>query len=77
MIAKLNADNHGKAYVAIGGKKGSLKAMGVIKDAFSGTEVPPNPELKMALGGARGGANQPAPVPARPRTAYPSLFTHR
>jgi hypothetical protein len=27
MIAKLDENNHGKAYVAIGGKKGSLKAM--------------------------------------------------
>jgi hypothetical protein len=47
------------------------------QDAFGGTEVPPKPAPRMAVGGARGGGNQPAPapapapVPARPRTAYP------
>jgi hypothetical protein len=68
MIAKLDANNHGKAYVAIGGRKSSLGTMKVIKDAFDGTEIPPPPVPKVVVG-ARGGGNQAAPAPAR--TAYP------
>jgi hypothetical protein len=67
MIIKPDACNHGKAYEAIGGKKGSLETMKVIKDAFGGTEVPPQPVPKVVAGGARVGGNQPA----RAKTAYP------
>jgi hypothetical protein len=70
MIAKLDASNRGKAYVAIGGKKGSLATMKVIKDAFGDTEVPPRP-VPTVVAGARGGGNQPAPAPTPARTAYP------
>jgi hypothetical protein len=71
MIAKLDANNHGKAYVAIGGRKSSLETMKVIKDAFGGTEVPPPPVPKV-VAGARGGGNQAAlaPAAAPARTAY-------
>ena len=68
MIAKLDANNHGKAYVAIGGKRGSLGTMRVIKDAFGGTKVQPKPVPKMMVGGARDVGNQPAPAPAPART---------
>jgi len=68
MIAKLDANNHGRAYVAIGGKQGALNNMKVIRDAFNGIEVPPRPVPTVVAG--RGG-NQPPPAPAQARTPYP------
>jgi hypothetical protein len=67
MIAKLDANNYGKAYVAIGGRKSVLETMKVIRDAFGGTEVPPLVPKMVAGSGGGGGNNQPAPA----RTAYP------
>ena len=67
MIAKLDANNHGKAYVAIGGRKAVLETMKVIKDAFGGTEVPPLARKMVAGSRPDGGNTQPATV----RTPYP------
>jgi hypothetical protein len=69
MIAKLDANNHGRAYVAIGGKQGALNNMKVIRDAFDGIQVPPR-QVPAVVAGARGG-NQAVPAPAQARTPYP------
>ena len=70
MIAKLDATNYHKAYVAIGGRKSSLVSMIAIKDAFNGTEVPAQAVRRVQIAAPGGARNQVAPPPAR--TPYPN-----
>jgi len=48
MIAKLDAGNHHRAHVAIGGQRGAVVNMKLIMEAFAGTEVPDKRQNKPA-----------------------------